>query len=299
MSFTADEIQSLNDILDRKLTAHRQEMERAFDQRIQTLRHDIERHLNTAQLEIITNVTQKLADEQRKMQTTLGQRLNAQEHDITQTVGNEMRHQVQQLQPQFEGVVDRALAAQSLAIERLLNQRFELPPLDETSTDIQVSERPAHFEAIEVQTELPWEDLIDIFGKALDERFANLNRSTQESMRNWEQYLVQQLRLLQSKLHDEMVHARQPQAYSGNLTSMQEVFQSIEHLERIIESLQVAMTANHALLSNRLYHHQQLPLERAHGSQQPANQVANPNGNSGSSSPRSLTGERSGQPNNS
>jgi hypothetical protein len=298
MSFTADEIQSLNDILDRKLTAHRREMERAFDQRIQTLRHDIGRHLNTAQLEIITNVTQKLADEQRKMQTNLGQKLNAQEHDITQTVGNEMRHQVQQLQPQLEGVVDRALAAQFLAIEGLLNQRFVLPPLDDAGTDVQVGERPAHFEAIEVQTELPWEDLIDIFGKALDERFANLNRSTQESMRNWEQYLALQLRLLQSKLHDEMVHVRQPQAYSGNLTSMQEVFQSIEHLERIIESLQVAMTANHALLSNRLYHHQQLPLERAHGSQQPTNQVAHPNG-TGSSSPRSLTGERGGQPNNS
>ncbi|HYL43114.1 MAG TPA: hypothetical protein VEU97_06995 [Ktedonobacteraceae bacterium] len=298
MSFTADEIQSFNDILDRKLTAHRQEMERAFDQRIQTLRHDIERHLNTAQLEIITNVTQKLADEQRKMQTNLGQKLNAQEHDISQTVGNEIRHQVQQLQPQVEGVVDRALAVQFLAIEGLLNQRFELSSLDDTGTDVQVGERPAHFEAIEVQTELPWEDLIDIFGKALDERFANLNRSTQESMRNWEQYLAQQLRLLQSKLHDEMVHARQPQAYSGNLTSMQELFQSIEHLEHIIESLQVAMTANHAFLSNRLYHHQQLPLERAHGSQQSTDQVAHPNG-TGSSSPRSLTGERGGQPNNS
>lgn len=37
------------------------------------------------------------------------------------------------------------------------------------------------------------------------------------------------------------------------------------------------MTANHALLSNRLYHHQQLPLERAHASGQvhvaPANGV--------------------------
>jgi hypothetical protein len=79
---------------------------------------------------------------------------------------------------------------------------------------------------------------------------------------------------------------------------MQEVFQSIEQLERIIESLQVAMTANHALLSNRLYHHQQLPLERAHGGQQPTNQVAHPNG-TGSGSPLSLTGERGGQSNNS
>jgi hypothetical protein len=298
MSFTADEIQSLNDILDRKLTAQCREMERAFDQRIQTLRHDMERRLNTAQQEIIANVTQKLADQHKNMQTNLGQKLNAQEHNITQTVGNEMHHQVQQLQPQFEDVVDRALAAQLQAIEGLLNQRLVLPPLDDTGTDVQVGERPAHFEAIEVQTELPWEDLIDIFGKALDERFANFNRATQESMRNWEQYLALQVRLLQSKVHDEMVHVRQPQAYSGNLTSMQEVFQSIEQLERIIESLQMAMTANHALLSNRLYHHQQLPLERAHGGQQPTNQVAHPNGTDSSSS-RSLTGERGGQSNNS
>jgi hypothetical protein len=28
--------------------------------------------------------------------------------------------------------------------------------------------------------------------------------------------------------------------------------------------MQVVMTSNHALLSNRLYHHQQLPFERAH-----------------------------------
>ena len=47
---------------------------------------------------------------------------------------------------------------------------------------------------------------------------------------------------------------------------MQEVLRGIDHLERIIESMQVAMTSNLALLSNRLYHHQQLPLERAHPS---------------------------------
>ena len=45
---------------------------------------------------------------------------------------------------------------------------------------------------------------------------------------------------------------------------MQDVFTSIERLERIIESMQMAMTSNAALLSNRVYHHQQLPLERAH-----------------------------------
>jgi len=95
-------------------------------------------------------------------------------------------------------------------------------------------------------------------------------------MRNWEQYLSAQLRTLQTQLQDRALQIRQTQAYSGNLTNMQEVFQSIEQLERIIESMQVAMTANHALLSNRLYHHQQLPLERAHPGSRPPTPSAPP-----------------------
>jgi hypothetical protein len=45
-----------------------------------------------------------------------------------------------------------------------------------------------------------------------------------------------------------------------------------------MESMQVAMTANHALLSNRLYHHQQLPLERAHPNPSGQTHVAPANG---------------------
>src|SRR5438094_8805834 len=95
-------------------------------------------------------------------------------------------------------------------------------------------------------------------------------------MRNSEQYLSAQLRALQSRLQDRAVKIREAQAYSGNLASMQEVYQSIEQLERIIESMQVAMTANHALLSNRHYHHQQLPLERAHPGSRPPTPSAPP-----------------------
>src|SRR5579875_2558827 len=68
-------------------------------------------------------------------------------------------------------------------------------------------------------------------------------------------------------LHAEIAHAqRQPYGGQGNdgTSIIPEVLTAVEHLERVIESMQVAMTANHALLSNRLYHHQQLPLERAH-----------------------------------
>jgi len=284
MAFTADELQSFNDILEKKLAAQRREIERAFDQRMQTLRREIEQRFITAQREIVATLTQKLTEQQKGLQATLSQKLSVQQMDITQAVGYELKQRQQHQQPQLEGVVDRALAAQLLAIEELLNQRLSLQPFDDTA--LQIGEHPPHFEAIEVQTDLPWEDLIHIFGKVLDERFAKLNESTQAAMRSWEQYLSGQLYTLQSQVREEILQTRQPQAYSGSLASMQEVFQSIEQLEHLIESTQVAMTANHALLSNRLYHHQQLPLERAH-----ATNTSRPNGTN-SSSPRSLAGEQ-------
>ena len=274
MSFTADELQSFNDILDKKLSVHRLEMERVFDQRLQTLRRELDRRLSIFQQEIIQTLTQRQSEQQRGLQNALNQKLNTQQLNISQAVDNEFRQRQQQQLPQIESLVDRALAAQLLAIEELLNQRFSMQTLEESG--VQVAERPPHFEAIEVQTELPWEDLIDIIGKALDERFARLSETNQATMRNWEQYLSAQLRSLQTQLQDRALQIRQTQAYSGNLTSMQEVFQSIEQLERIIESMQVAMTANHALLSNRLYHHQQLPLERAHPGSRPPTPSAPP-----------------------
>ena len=290
MAFTADELQSFNDILDKKLAAHRGEIERAFDQRMQTLRREIEQRFITVQREIIATLTQKLTEQQKGLQTTLSQKLNAQQMGITQAVSYELKQWQQHQQPQLEGVVDRALAAQLLAIEELLNQRLSLQPFDDTA--LQIGEHPPHFEAIEVQTDLPWEDLIHIFGKVLDERFAKLNESNQAAMRSWEQYLSGQLYTLQSQVREEILQTRQPQAYSGNLASMQEVFQGIEQLERLIESTQVAMTANQALLSNRLYHHQQLPLERAHASSQAlTTNTSRPNGTN-SSSLRSLAGEQ-------
>jgi len=290
MAFTADELQSFNDILDKKLAAYRGEIERAFDQRMQTLRREIEQRFITVQREIIATLTQKLTEQQKGLQATLSQKLSVQQMDITQAVGYELKQRQQHQQPQLEGVVDRALAAQLLAIEELLNQRLSLQPFDDTA--LQIGEHPPHFEAIEVQTDLPWEDLIHIFGKVLDERFAKLNESTQAAMRSWEQYLSGQLYTLQSQVREEILQTRQPQAYSGNLASMQEVLQGIEQLERLIESTQVAMTANQALLSNRLYHHQQLPLERAHASSQAlTTNTSRPNGTN-SSSPRSLAGEQ-------
>ncbi|TME05738.1 MAG: hypothetical protein E6I80_16020 [Chloroflexi bacterium] len=289
MSFTADELQAFNDILDKKLAAHRREMEHVFDQRIQTLRRELERRLNTLQQEMLQTLTQKQAEQQRSLQIELGNKLNTQQLNITQAVDRELQQRQQQQQPQIESLVDRARSAQLLAIEELLNQRLSAPALDESA--VQIGGHPPHFEAIEVQTELPWEDLIDIFGKVLDERFVKLNEIAQATMRNWEQHLSAHLRAIQTQVQEEALHARQGQTLSGNLTSMQDVFQSIEQLERLIESMQVAMTSNNALLSNRLYHHQQLPLERAHPGNRPTPPSAHPNGTN-TNSPLSLPEER-------
>ena len=276
MSFTEDELQAFNTILEQRLSAQRREMEHALDQRMNALRRDLEQRLLLAQQEIIRALTHKLADQENGLQAVLSQRLAIEQTQIAQAVN----HEAEQRQEQLEGFVDRTLAAQLMAIEELLNQRLSPEALDDAA--MQVDEHHPHFEAIEVQTDLSWEDLVEIIGRALDTRFSSLNQATQTAIKDWEQHVSARI----MNLRDEFLH-RQPQPYNGNITNMQELFQSIEQLERFIESMQIAMTANHALLSNRLYHHQQLPLERAHPSAH--TQPTPPNGASGS---LSLSAER-------
>ena len=270
MSFTEDELQSFNAILEQKLQAHRREMERVFDQRMNEYRRDLDQRVVTVQQDTLRTVSQKLSELQGRLEIVLSEKLNTQQARITQAIS----HDVEQEQQQLEGSIDRLLAAQLLGIEQLLSQQLALQTLDDATIRAGVS-TPARLEAIEVQTELPWEDLMDVIGKALDERLVTLNEATQRSLKNLEQYLSVRLH----SLRDEFVRVQgqgQQSSYSASATSIQEVLHSIEHLERIIESMQVAMTANHALLSNRLFHHQQLPLERAH----PGGQIhAMPNNN--------------------
>jgi S-adenosylmethionine/arginine decarboxylase-like enzyme len=194
MSFTEDELQAFNAILDQRLAVHRQEIEQALARRLDDFRRDMTQHLSSFQKETIS---------------VLGQHLSQQD-------------------------------------------------LGTSSQDLR-----AQLEAIEVQTDLPWEELATLVGKQLDERLTALHTLFQHTMMDLEQQLATQLR----NLHAEIAHAqRQPYGGQGNdgTSIIPEVLTAVEHLERVIESMQVAMTANHALLSNRLYHHQQLPLERAH-----------------------------------
>ena len=271
MSFTADELQSFNDILDRKLSAHRQDMERLFDQRLNKFRREVDQRLIAAQQEVIRVMAQKLGEQQSTINTMLQQQLADSSMRISQAVSQQVRQQQAPQPPetehteQIEGIIDRSLAAQLLAIEELLNQRMVYQSPEEEAIAMANSDHGPQFEAIEVQTDLAWEDLMDVFGKALDDRFALLGDRAQTATQRLEHQLSSRISTLQHQLFDELSHL-QVHSYGGNLTNAQEVFQSIEQLEHVIESMQVAMTANHALLSNRLFHHQQLPLERAHPS---------------------------------
>lgn len=273
MSFTEDELQSFNNILEQRLSAQSREMERAFDQRMSALRRDMEERLVAIQQDIPRTVSLKMAEQQNVLNTSLSQNLSTQQAYIISAFNRD----VEQRQQHVEGTVDGMLAAQLLGIEQLLDQRLSHPKLDDTAPP--VDEALPQLEAIEVQTDLSWEDLSDVIGKALDQRLSVLHESTLSAIKNLEQDFSTRLFGLREELlsgQDQM----QSQPYNENPPSMQEVLRGIDHLERIIESMQVAMTSNHALLSNRLYHHQQLPLERAHPSNRthatPSNGVTAP-----------------------
>ncbi|HEX9130844.1 MAG TPA: hypothetical protein VF844_00985 [Ktedonobacteraceae bacterium] len=279
MSFTEDELQSFNTILEQRLTAHRREMERVFDQRMNEYRRELDQRY--VQVDSLRTLSQKLSDFQIRLDSDLNEKLNALQMRITQTISNG----VEQRQQQVEGSIDGMLAAQLLGIEQLLNQFSSRLMPGETTITTGVS---TQLEAIEVQTELPWEDLIDVIGKTLDERLSMLNEAIQRSLKNLEQYLSVRLHSLRDEFLRNQTQGQGQQAlYNGNTTTIQEVLHGIEHLERIIESMQVAMTSNHALLSNRLFHHQQLPLERAHPADDHTRSMPN-----GSNAALSLTEER-------
>ena len=262
MSFTEDELQSFNNILEQRLSAQSREIEQALDQRIAALRRDMEERLTATQQDMLRAISLKMAEQQNELNTSLSQNLSTQQAHIISA----FNHDVEQRQQHIAGTIDHMLAAQLLGIEQLLDQRLSHPKFDEATASI--DEVLPQLDTIEVQTDLSWEDLSDVIGKALDQRLSVLLESTQSAIKNLEQDLSTRL----YGLHEELLNdqAQLPsQSYDEAPPSMQEVLRGIDHLERIVESMQVAMTSNLALLSNRLYHHQQLSLERAH----PANRT--------------------------
>lgn len=277
MSFTEDELQAFNTILERRLVAHRREVEQALDRRVNALRRDFDQLLAAAQQVILRTLAWQFANQQNGLNATLNQKFDMQQKHVTQAVSQQAEHN----QRQTGEILDRVQSTQLLEIEQLLDQRLALQSFGERAAHAGGDEHtpPPHIEAIEVQTDLPWEDLADVFSKLLDARFSALNESIQAIMRNWEQHFSVQLHNIRGQV----------QSYRGDMPSpanSNEILRGIEQLEHIVESMQVVMTTNHALLSNRLYHHQHLPLERAHPSSH-----AQPTSLNGVSNPLSLPGE--------
>ena len=282
MSFTEDELQSFNTILEQRLNAHRRDMERALDQRMNEYRRELDQRLATVHADVHRGVSQKLSDLQVRLETILSEKLNAQPARIIQT----FNRNIEQRQQQFEGNIDRMLAAQLLGIEQLITNYSSRNESGETVLSEGIP--PTQLESIEVQTELSWEDLMDVIGRALDDRLSVLNDTIQRSLKNLEQYLSVRLHSLRDEFLRNKTQGQGHQTLDEeNPTNIQEILHGIEHLEQIIESMQVVMTSNHALLSNRLYHHQQLPFERAHNAHDHARPISN-----GVNKPLAITEER-------
>lgn len=259
MAFTQDELQALNTIFDQKMAVLQHELEHSLNQRMQGLKREFEQRVKTIVQDLLHNQSRHLSLMQHRSRDMLNQKLEMM-HDKTAQIAS---REIEQQQQYLEDIVERTLAAQLPALEQLINQRLSLPVL-------YTNESQPNFEAIEVQTEIVWEDLIETIDKALMERLTALNISLQSKMQEMERALTARIRQWRDSTH--YTQSFLPQEHStGSLTNMQDVIASIEQLEHLIESMQVAMTTNSALLANRLYHHQQLPLERAHPSRQEPN----------------------------
>lgn len=284
MSFTQDELQAFNSILEQRLTAHRREMERSLDQRLTLLKRDFEQRFTTLQHDMLRRLPRRIAEQQKfasqairdeskqPIETTQATLQTGSTQPQEPTSQDESVQPVQPVEPvkvvaqesdsalQLESAVERGLAAQLLAIEQLINQRIPTQPADWQGAYLAgaVGEQ-GDLGGIEIQTDLPWEELIEVVDTAMDQRLALLKESLQANIKDMANYVSIELHAIRSDLS-----RLQTPSYNSDLTTIQEVFASIEQLEHIIESMQVAMNANHALLSNRLFHHQQLPLERAH-----------------------------------
>src|SRR2546430_6384547 len=161
MSFTEDELQSFNTILEQRLNAHQRDMERALDLRMNDYRRELDQRLATVHSDVQRGVSQKLSDFQVRLETILSEKLNAQPARIIQTFDRD----IEQRQQQFERNIDRMLAAQLLGIEPLISHYSSRNDSGDAVISANV---PAQLDTIEFQTELSWEDLMDIIGRALD-----------------------------------------------------------------------------------------------------------------------------------
>src|SRR6266705_919070 len=100
----------------------------------------------TVQVNVQRSVSQKISDFQVRLETLLSEKLNAQHARIIQTFNRD----IEQRQQQFEGNMDRMLAAHLLGIEQLITQYSSRNESGDTVSSAGV---PAQLDTVEVQTE--------------------------------------------------------------------------------------------------------------------------------------------------
>ncbi|GHO77520.1 hypothetical protein KSD_52910 [Ktedonobacter sp. SOSP1-85] len=257
MSFTQDELQAFTTILDQRLSAHRREMERSLDSRFATLRREFEQRLSSLNQELLRTIPRRLNEQHARTLEGLSQIVSSGQEHADQALARHLEQREDRQQGQFQHTMENALAAQLLAIEELIKQhtQSDFATFGEGATELELS---SEYDSIELQTEIPWDDMAAAFDRVLEQRLSILDDSMQGMLKEVQNYLAVQMQ----SLHADLI--QQQPAFASNITNIEEILTSIQQLEHIIESMQVAMNANHALLSNRIYHHQQLPLERAH-----------------------------------
>lgn len=174
MSFTEDELQSFNTILEQRLGAHRQEMERLLDRHIMEYRRETEQRLYALQQEMGRNITTQLSELQRKVEIALAEQLNTLQAHLTRSISHDREAQLQQ-----SGVeVDQRLERQLQSLEEHVSQHVQQQH-SFAYEEFGLMPNGHQMEEIELQTELPWDDLLEIIGKALDERLIVLHEELQ------------------------------------------------------------------------------------------------------------------------
>jgi ribosomal protein L21E len=239
MSFTQDELQAFNNILELRLAVQRRELERIFELRLQLLKRDMEQRFTSMHQDLLRDLASSLSDQQQRMKEVFYQQLDVQ--------------QSQQLES-----LQAKMALWQERLERLIRQRepaqfYGMRGSDGEVVDIEV-------EGTEASAEITWEYLMGSLDKVIDKRSSALLVSIQVLLKEMERNVLEALQ----QVCEESVTKRSSDNEMTALTDLRDVVTSLEQLEQLVESMQVTMTANHALLSNRLYRHRQLSCEQAH-----------------------------------
>ncbi|HTI15601.1 MAG TPA: hypothetical protein VL461_13720 [Dictyobacter sp.] len=172
MSFTQDELQALDSIMGQKIDILSRDLERAADRRMSRISHELEQHV----ISLHQVLLKAFADNQVKMREMFQQFLQIKQRQELSIATLGLERYQKDVQQSFEDFIDRSLAAQLLAFEQLLHQHVtESSSIIESATSY--SESLQDFKEIEVQTEIAWDELVDLMDHSLDQRFAALQDS--------------------------------------------------------------------------------------------------------------------------